>query len=49
MAKLDGFSQNDFVQSIITLAIGRVALKHSGIVSVTMSLTGHMGTEPNLK
>ena len=34
---------------IITLVFGYVALKHSGIVSITMSLVGHVGTQPNLK
>ena len=29
--------------------IGYVALKHSGIDSITMSLVGHIGTQPNLK
>ena len=30
MVKLDGFWQNDSVQSIITLVFGYVALKHIG-------------------
>ena len=37
MVKLNGFWQNNPVQSTITLVIGYVSLKHSAIVSVTMS------------
>ena len=48
MVKLDGFWQNS-VQSIITVVLEHVTLKPSGIVSITMSLVDHIGTQPNLK
>ena len=34
---------------MITLVFGYLALKRSSIVSITMSLVGHIGTQPNLK
>ena len=37
------------MHSIITLVLGNVSLKHSDIVSITMSLVGHISTQLNLK
>ena len=44
MVKLDDFWQNNSVQSIIALVLRYMSLKHSGIISVTMSLVAHIST-----